>query len=132
MPIQEKVSAEDEVVFLDNLLSGLDAREPRVDRVTRRVRSPTKARRASCIERPSSSKENDGDLAMLLDGAETWDWADMEADFMTPKKSHGKAKVRVHHLCSSVIPCQRNTAVSSEAKTVSRQGLTPSSEGLFA
>ncbi|KIM55426.1 hypothetical protein SCLCIDRAFT_17374 [Scleroderma citrinum Foug A] len=29
---------------------------------------------------------------MLLDGAETWDWADMEADFMTPKKSHGKAK----------------------------------------
>ncbi|KAF8422799.1 DNA replication factor Dna2-domain-containing protein [Boletus edulis BED1] len=26
------------------------------------------------------------DLSLLLDGAENWDWADMEADFLTPKK----------------------------------------------
>jgi len=116
MPMQEK----DEVNFLDSLLSGLDAREPRVNRVTRPVGSPMEGRSASCVERPSSSKENDGDLAMLLDGAESWDWADMEADFMTPKKSQGTAKVRVHCLCSSVIPCQRNTEVSTEAKAVSR------------
>ncbi|KAG6382086.1 Dna2-domain-containing protein [Boletus reticuloceps] len=33
------------------------------------------------------SKENHADdLSLLLDGAENWDWADMEADFLTPKK----------------------------------------------
>ena len=36
----------------------------------------------------SAPKENhaDNDLSVLLDGAENWDWTDMEADFMTPKK----------------------------------------------
>lgn len=98
MPIHEKTAAKDEAIFLDNLLSGLDAREPRVERVTRRVESPAKMRKASCVERSASLKENDGDLAMLLDGAETWDWTDMEADFVTPKKSPGKNKVCVHWL----------------------------------
>lgn len=33
---------------------------------------------------------------MLLDGAEHWDWNDMEVDFLTPKKSNsGKTPMKV-------------------------------------
>ncbi|KAI6145369.1 Dna2-domain-containing protein [Pisolithus tinctorius] len=32
---------------------------------------------------------------MLLDGAETWDWTDMEADFITPKKNKSRDTVNV-------------------------------------
>ena len=44
------------------------------------------------------SKENhvDNDLVMLLDGAENWDWAEMEADFMTPKKKTPSSKKVTH------------------------------------
>jgi len=31
-------------------------------------------------------RASNNDLSTLLDGAENWDWTDMEADFMTPKK----------------------------------------------
>lgn len=54
--------AQEEDVFMQRLLDGLDST----------TQSPKK--RAS------------NDLATLLDGAENWDWTDMEADFMTPKK----------------------------------------------
>jgi DNA replication ATP-dependent helicase Dna2 len=37
---------------------------------------------------------DDVDMAALVDGAENWDWDDMESDFLTPKK-HQKTKVGV-------------------------------------
>lgn len=39
---------------------------------------------------------------MLLDGAENWDWTDMEADFMTPKKKSASPK-KVRLLLKSTI-----------------------------
>ncbi|KAG1804110.1 Dna2-domain-containing protein [Suillus subaureus] len=82
---------------MKNLLSGLDsARQPE---------GPPKLKRtASCSSiapqtpskhaggRPSSHKNN-LDVSMLLDGAENWDWNDMEIDFLTPKKSNSPQTV---------------------------------------
>lgn len=50
-------------------------------------------------EPPSKKNHADDDLSMLLDGAENWDWADMEADFMTPKKKTASPN-KVNHLFS--------------------------------
>lgn len=47
-----------------------------------RVTSPLTHR--SPLPKDAADTEN---LALLLEGAEDWDWADMEADFMTPKKA---------------------------------------------
>lgn len=54
--------AQEEDVFMQTLLDGLDSKH--------------------------SDKKNNADnhLAILMDGAENWDWTDMEADFLTPKK----------------------------------------------
>lgn len=80
----------DEDDFMKNLLSGLDS-APQTER-------PLKLKRtASCssIAPPTPSKHagsrpgshsNNLDISMLLDGAENWDWNDMELDFLTPKK----------------------------------------------
>ena len=35
---------------------------------------------------PPSITPEDVDMAALVDGAENWDWDDMESDFLTPKK----------------------------------------------
>lgn len=56
-----------------------------------RVATPKNARS------PGQAKENVGteDLAALVEGAEGWDWEDMHADFLTPKKATPrKPKVR--------------------------------------
>ncbi|KAH7884747.1 Dna2-domain-containing protein [Phlebopus sp. FC_14] len=83
-----KPSSADEDDFLNTLLSGLDAsREP--DTTTRSAISSRNIKKQSCpVNVPAESKENYGmdDISMLLDGAEDWDWDDMEADFLTPKK----------------------------------------------
>lgn len=34
----------------------------------------------------------DVDMAALVDGAEDWDWGDMESDFLTPKKGPGRKR----------------------------------------
>lgn len=66
----------DEDVFMQILLDGLD---PAIT-----VRTPT---RTKCSPRKHKLADvSKDDLSILLDGAENWDWADMEADFMTPKK----------------------------------------------
>ena len=48
----------------------------------RRVASPLAHR--SPTRRKNEESEN---IALLLEGVEDWDWTDMEADFMTPKKA---------------------------------------------
>jgi DNA replication ATP-dependent helicase Dna2 len=37
-------------------------------------------------------------MATLMDGAENWDWDDMESDFLTPKKN------RKNKVCDAVDP----------------------------
>lgn len=44
---------------------------------------------------PRLNPEND-DVGSLLEGAEDWDWDDMNSDFLTPKKSP-KRRVSVSH-----------------------------------
>jgi DNA replication ATP-dependent helicase Dna2 len=90
----------DEDAFMKNLLSSLDS-EPQPDR------PPKLKRTASCSSvapqtpakhaagRPGSHSNN-LDMSMLLDGAENWDWNDMELDFLTPKKpTCGKTPTKV-------------------------------------
>ncbi|KAI5995328.1 Dna2-domain-containing protein [Pisolithus orientalis] len=88
MENQVKHATVEETDFLNNLLSGLDGAEPvEAKQVARSTGSPTNARRHANTENVDSSKGIlDADMLMLLDGAETWDWTDMEADFITPKK----------------------------------------------
>ncbi|KAF9222302.1 Dna2-domain-containing protein [Gyrodon lividus] len=93
-----KPSTREEEDFLDNLLSGLDSSKS-TGNTSRPAESPLKhKRRASCTDIQPVSQENydsnDTDLSMLLDGAESWDWGDMEADFMTPKKNKSSPKKR--------------------------------------
>lgn len=38
---------------------------------------------------PLVASVGDVDMAALVDGAESWDWDDMELDFLTPKKERG-------------------------------------------
>lgn len=64
--------AMEEDVFMQTLLDGLDTST-----------TPTSYK---------SKEINAVDLSILLDGAENWDWADMEADFMTPKKKSASLK----------------------------------------
>lgn len=61
------------------LLDGLDT--------SRTPPSPGKHKPASNVD----------DLSVLLDGAENWDWGDMEADFLTPRKKTASPK-KVSHL----------------------------------
>lgn len=89
----------DEDAFMKNLLSGLDS-------TCQPERLPKLKRTASCSsiapQTPSKhtasrpgSHSNNVDISMLLDGAEHWDWNDMEADFLTPKKSNsGKTPMK--------------------------------------
>lgn len=80
----------DEDAFMNNLLSGLDsAPQPEHPPKFKRPAScsstipRTPSRNASSS---SATRNDDLEISMLLDGAENWDWNDMEADFLTPKK----------------------------------------------
>ncbi|KAI6100620.1 Dna2-domain-containing protein [Pisolithus sp. B1] len=94
---------DEEADFLNNLLLGLDgAGLVEAQQVVHPTRPPTKARRYTDADNMDSSRRiSDADMRMLLDGAETWDWADMEADFVTPKRcKSGPAKSKnllIHH-----------------------------------
>ncbi|KAG2136828.1 Dna2-domain-containing protein [Suillus cothurnatus] len=102
----------DEDAFMKNLLSGLDsARQPE--------RPPKLQRTASCSSiaarapskhagSHSGSHSNNLDISMLLDGAENWDWNDMEVDFLTPKKSNcGKTPMKVSFYSNVLIVLTR-------------------------
>lgn len=98
---------------MQSILSGLDdtlssnppatppkTKKPKkVERVLDKVKTPNKTPKKIKIEdtlptipaaRVSASQE-DLDMAALLEGAEDWDWSDMN-DFMTPKKSASPKK----------------------------------------
>ena len=64
---------------------------------TPNARTPKKhARTPKSTRTPNRAKENEqAEIAALLEGVDDWDWSDMHADFMTPKKpSPTKHKVR--------------------------------------
>jgi DNA replication ATP-dependent helicase Dna2 len=56
------------------------------------------------------------DVKALLEGAENWDWADMEDDFLTPKKPRVKSKVchstlrdtLIEALQAAIMPAKRH------------------------
>lgn len=66
----------------------------------RLYKTPTKSKLKRCAASPlkSFSETTSGhneDLAQLLEGAADWDWDDMNADFLTPKKNASpKRRVR--------------------------------------
>jgi DNA replication ATP-dependent helicase Dna2 len=98
-----KPSTKDEEDFLNTLLSGLSNSTGHTSRPV--TKSPLKhKRRASCTDVLPALKENNGEqdtgLSMLVDGAESWDWGDMEADFMTPQKTKASPKKVRNVLCS--------------------------------
>ncbi|KAG1738190.1 AAA domain-containing protein [Suillus lakei] len=60
-------------------------------------RSPVARRSASLSATAPPVNETALDVKALLEGAENWDWADMEDDFMTPKKPQVKSKTVAMH-----------------------------------
>ncbi|GJE93896.1 DNA replication ATP-dependent helicase/nuclease DNA2 [Phanerochaete sordida] len=110
MPPARPTAAE-EAAFMRDLLDGIDESifdcVPSPDQPRRRAPTPSKTRiqlsPVRCTARtpkkhgrvatpkntrtPTRAKENEQqEIAALLEGVEDWDWSDMHADFMTPKK----------------------------------------------
>ncbi|PSR81326.1 hypothetical protein PHLCEN_2v6405 [Hermanssonia centrifuga] len=111
-------TAQEEAVFMADLLSGLDSSmfsagpspdRPRKSSGPLRIpksplrhiyKTPTKPKLVKSgaplvFPQPAEPKlqslaSHDEDIAQLLDGAEAWDWDDMYSDFLTPKKSPRK------------------------------------------
>ena len=80
---------------MNGLLSGLN--DSFFNAVPSPDPSPVKPYRLTPLKRlapPAPSATHDVDMAALVDGAENWDWDDMESDFLTPKKNR-KMKVDV-------------------------------------
>ncbi|KAH7909650.1 Dna2-domain-containing protein [Hygrophoropsis aurantiaca] len=105
----------DEDNFMKNLLSGLDSsaqlesskselpscrtispvkRPPFKRRLSPTKKSPMPKRSVSLTVDASSLQSKSLDLAELLEGAEDWDWNDMEMDFLSPKKHRSPVKKR--------------------------------------
>jgi DNA replication ATP-dependent helicase Dna2 len=92
-------TANDEAIFMSNLFDDLD-RE--VSKNSKKDKSPTET---ASLGTPNSTRETQpkpvsacnksledaDDFSALLEGAEDWNWEDMESDFLTPKKK-GKPK----------------------------------------
>ena len=112
----------EEAAFMQDLLAGIDdsffAAVPSPDPPRRRV-SNTKIQLSPvrCLfKTPKKQRHRDGrvtsplalrspprqkcseseNLALLIEGAEGWDWDDMNSDFMTPKKATPR-KIKVGH-----------------------------------
>lgn len=77
---------------MDDLLSGLN--DSFFDAVPSPDPSPVKPKTNAARILPITPKREsslamsveDVDMTALMEGAENWDWDDMEADFLTPKK----------------------------------------------
>jgi DNA replication ATP-dependent helicase Dna2 len=95
--------AQEEDVFVQRLLDGLDS-----------------------STRTKHENHADNDLSILLDGAENWDWTDMEADFLTPKKKTvSPNKARTIHRQRS--PHKRHRSPAKPPVTPRRTCSVPSS-----
>jgi DNA replication ATP-dependent helicase Dna2 len=99
MPPATHTSTEEQA-FMDGLLSGLNdsffnavpSPDPSPVKAAPRA-TPIKPQSRPVPPRPSLlATPEDVDMAALVDGAENWDWDDMESDFLTPKKNQ-KSKV---------------------------------------
>jgi len=92
----------DEDAFMNNLLLGL---HPVASASSTSTAPKTPSRAAGT--RPATHS-NDLDISMLLDGAENWDWSEMEADFLTPKKSNaGQTPLKVRVFLVATLPLTR-------------------------
>lgn len=96
MPPAKHTSAEEQA-FMDDLLTGLDdsffTAIPSPDPSPVKRRSPSKRLPVTPkkFQRKSPKKSvltsvEDVDMRVLMEGAEDWNWDDMEADFLTPEK----------------------------------------------
>lgn len=93
-------TVKEEEAFLNDLLSGLNESffdavpspdpSPAKPTRTRNVRNYTPVKPKRETKSPLITKTEDVDMAALMEGAEDWDWDDMEADFLTPKKKTQK------------------------------------------
>lgn len=109
-----EVSQQAEADFMQSLLSGLDntfssnsptktpvksKKTARVERVIEKIKSPNKIPRETKISdtlptittTTHATADDDAYMTALLQGAEDWDWGDMN-DFMTPKKAASPKK----------------------------------------
>ena len=73
----------------DSFFSAVPSPDPKRAPSRRRV-SPVKPKSRPVLSgKPPVviTADVDVDMAALVDGAENWDWDDMESDFLTPKKN---------------------------------------------
>ncbi|KXN86785.1 DNA replication ATP-dependent helicase/nuclease DNA2 [Leucoagaricus sp. SymC.cos] len=104
-----RVSRQNENNFMESLLSGMDStytapapitpgktkKPQKVERILEKMKSPkfktpTKSKGQSNLPNTQTAQEME-DIAALLEGAEDWDWSDMN-DFMTPQKAVPSSK----------------------------------------
>ncbi|EKM53179.1 uncharacterized protein PHACADRAFT_147492 [Phanerochaete carnosa HHB-10118-sp] len=130
MPPTRPTDAE-EADFMHELLAGIDDSIfdaiPSPDQPRKRVPSKTKVQLSPVrcafktpkkqrhgrvatpknTRSPAQSKENGQaeDLAALLEGAEDWDWEDMHADFLTPKKAASKSCIAATYTRQGGLRC---------------------------
>ena len=99
-------STEDEATFMASLLADLDDQfwnaVPTPDPSPKKP-PPTTPPRVKPAP-PLFSAGDNVDLTALLEGAEDWDWEDMNSDFLSPKKSPRK----MIPVCARVawVPCR--------------------------
>ncbi|KAF7984152.1 hypothetical protein HWV62_16810 [Athelia sp. TMB] len=110
-----KHTSEEEQAFMNDLLSGLDDSffnaipSPDPSPVKRRSpqkrlpMTPKKLRRKSPKKSVTANIE-DIDMSALMEGAEDWNWDDMEADFLTPEKKKAPSAQRSGYMRD---PCTR-------------------------
>jgi DNA replication ATP-dependent helicase Dna2 len=92
-------TADDEAAFMSNLFEDLDrelSKNPKEDKSPPKIASPrTPKSTRETQPKPTSACKNPAqegdDFSALLDGAEDWNWEDMECDFLTPKKKGTKS-----------------------------------------
>ena len=112
-----KPTAQDEANFMEDLLSGIDASffdavpspDPISKKQPEKLTTPYKRPKITPINNTNqpimkdckanqcetTKSVRDVDMDALLEGAEAWDWDDMEEDFLSPSKRR-KAKVRIN------------------------------------
>jgi DNA replication ATP-dependent helicase Dna2 len=109
-------TATEEAAFMNDLFAGLDhdfftavpspdpspVKKPTIIDLTTPIKR--KPRKKSSTAIPStkvfSASVEDVDMAALVDGASSWDWGDMECDFLSPQKKHVEKETKVSFGCS--------------------------------
>lgn len=139
-PIKKAASPSKVVdLFLIHTQSNIRQRSPHKRRSP--VKPPVTPRRG--CSRTGQKRDVNLSLSALVEGAETWDWEDMEVDFLTPSRSRDKLKVQCYRIADSYpdldfsqlslprnhIPGPLPLAVSWKSSKMA-QGLAPRSDFL--